>query len=100
MERALLAKFNQNKDLERLLLSTGKRTLAENSPYDKYWGVGDDNSGQNKLGLLLMEVRSQLARLQSAQEEKEMLQLGWNVPKRPPSIIIPDNDPVCEEVGM
>ena len=63
MRKALLAKFTQHSDLRHLLLSTEDRDLIEHSPYDNFWGNGGDDSGQNKLGLLLMEVREDLRRI-------------------------------------
>ena len=64
-------KFTQNQDLKELLLDTGKRILAEASPYDRVWGIGlsenDPDSenqeqwrGKNLLGKALMIVRSEL----------------------------------------
>ncbi len=46
--------------LRELLLSTGDEVLAEAAPNDYYWGVGADGTGQNRLGLLLMRIRSEL----------------------------------------
>jgi len=43
-----------------MLLDTRPAYLIENSPSDKYWGCGRDGSGQNKLGVLLMQVRDEL----------------------------------------
>lgn len=71
MERALTEKFTQNKDLKDFLLNTGDLLLAEASPSDKFWGTGiglgseDTNNpqkwkGKNKLGELLMALRSRL----------------------------------------
>ncbi|EPE02350.1 hypothetical protein F503_03935 [Ophiostoma piceae UAMH 11346] len=65
-------KFSQNKDLRTLLLSTGKRPLAEAASEDRVWGIGftekeasshSDQSrwGENRLGKALMEVRERLA---------------------------------------
>ena len=42
------------------LLSTGERKLIEDSPVDYYWGCGEDGSGVNMLGKLLMELRTEL----------------------------------------
>lgn len=66
-----LHKFGQNEPLKEFLLSTGKSTLAEASPFDKIWGIGkseeekDVNNphswiGENRLGFILMEVRETL----------------------------------------
>jgi N-glycosidase YbiA len=43
-----------------LLLSTGDRMLIESSPYDYYWAAGQDGSGLNRLGHLLVQVRTEL----------------------------------------
>ncbi|WP_257385601.1 NADAR family protein [Tahibacter caeni] len=58
MLEALRAKFRQP-DARRLLLSTRQRMLVEASPYDYYWGAGQDGSGKNRLGELLMQVRAE-----------------------------------------
>lgn len=60
MRNALRAKFEQNPPLKELLLSTGDRTLVDVNPIDLYWGVGKTRKGQNRLGELLMEVRTYL----------------------------------------
>ncbi len=67
-------KFNQNRDLQDFLLSTGDKILVEASPYDIIWGIGLAESctesqdpmlwrGQNLLGFALMEVRDELRRV-------------------------------------
>ena len=60
MFEAVLKKFQTHLKLKDLLLSTGDAEIAENSPYDYYWGIGADGSGQNMLGKILMEVREKL----------------------------------------
>lgn len=71
MRRGLRAKFQQNPELMEKLLATGNMVLAECAPRDKIWGIGlavDDAriqdpqqwKGQNLLGTVLMEVRSDL----------------------------------------
>ena len=35
-----------------------EKELIESSPYDYYWGCGGDGSGKNRLGKILMEVRT------------------------------------------
>jgi ribA/ribD-fused uncharacterized protein len=64
MKAALVAKFQQNPPLLALLQSTGNRKLIEASS-DPYWGGGKLSSfgggkGQNKLGKLMKEVRTEL----------------------------------------
>jgi ribA/ribD-fused uncharacterized protein len=58
MRRAVQAKFEQNPVIRDVLLSTGHLDLVEKTTEDYYWGCGSDGTGQNKLGLFLMEVRS------------------------------------------
>lgn len=65
------AKFTQNEDLYRWLLSTHGKTLVEAADYDPIWGVGmreDDDrilepanwQGENKLGKILTRLRDDL----------------------------------------
>lgn len=61
MLTALLEKFKSHADICKILLDTGTETLVENSPYDYYWGCGQDGSGKNRLGQLLMHVRALLS---------------------------------------
>lgn len=57
---ALRAKFTQHPALCAQLLATGDAVLVEHTHLDSYWADGGDGSGQNKLGLLLMQVRDEL----------------------------------------
>lgn len=59
--RALREKFAQNPALRAQLLRTAPSLLQEASPHDVYWGVGPSGTGQNRLGVLLMQLRSDLA---------------------------------------
>lgn len=60
MMDALIAKMEQHPNIKKLLLSTGDEVLVEHTVNDSYWGDGGDGSGKNRLGGLLMELRSQL----------------------------------------
>lgn len=60
MQRALFAKFTQHATLREQLLATGDAQLVEHTKNDSYWGDGGDGSGLNKLGVLLMELRTKL----------------------------------------
>ena len=60
MLEAVRAKFTQHEDLKELLLSTGDAVLIEHTENDSYWGDGGDGSGKNRLGKILMKVRSEL----------------------------------------
>ncbi|KAF6260871.1 dihydrofolate reductase-like domain-containing protein [Scenedesmus sp. NREL 46B-D3] len=48
----------------------GGAVLVESSPHDRYWGQGYDGSGQNHLGLLLMQVRQELLQQQQQQQQQ------------------------------
>lgn len=58
MYRAVLAKFQTHREIKDILLATGEELIVENSPVDYYWGCGADGTGQNRLGKILMNVRS------------------------------------------
>ena len=60
MWQAITAKFTQHPELKELLLSTEQRNIAEHTNNDSYWGDAEDGSGLNRLGELLMQLRSQL----------------------------------------
>ncbi len=57
----LKAKFTQNILLHNLLLKTGEEELIENSPWDSYWGSGRTGKGKNRMGALLMKLRSEFS---------------------------------------
>jgi len=59
METALQAKFSTYPVLRDLLLSTAGAVLVEASQNDMFWGAGRSGNGENKLGLLLTQLRSQ-----------------------------------------
>ncbi len=61
MLHAVRVKFATHAECRALLLSTGNARLAEAAPNDYYWGVGADGTGQNRLGLILEQVRTELA---------------------------------------
>jgi len=57
---ALRAKFEQHEGLKELLLGTGDARIVEHTSKDRYWADGGDGTGLNRLGILLMQVRSEL----------------------------------------
>ena len=58
---AVKEKFSQHEDLKRKLLQTGEKEIIEHTTNDSYWGDGGGwGRGQNKLGKILMQVRSEL----------------------------------------
>jgi GTP cyclohydrolase II len=58
MLKALSAKFSQHPELRELLTQTGQRRIVEFTSSDMYWGESKDGVGKNRLGQLLMEIRS------------------------------------------
>jgi len=60
MDIAIGHKFRQHKHLRDELLSTGDSELIEDSPYDAYWGIGKDGTGENQLGKALERLRTKL----------------------------------------
>ena len=67
-KRALRAKFTQYDDLRLTLINTGNTPLIYNTPHDAYWGSGPITTGENHLGVLLMQIR---AELQAEQDKTE-----------------------------
>lgn len=59
MRDVLRAKAEQHPEIKELLLATGDEKIVEDSPYDFFWGTGDNGSGQNWLGRLWMELRAE-----------------------------------------
>ncbi len=60
MTRAVRIKFLTHLDIQEILLSTGDAVLIEDSPTDYFWGCGQDQTGLNHLGQILMQVRSEI----------------------------------------
>ena len=73
MWQGVLTKFLTHTDIQAILLDTGDRLIVEDSPTDYYWGCGQDKTGQNQLGKILMNVR---------QEIRQRLQRKLSFPKR------------------
>ena len=63
MRQVLRAKFTQHQDLRELLLATGDARLVESATVDntvnRLWGEVNGR-GKNMLGVLLMELRTEL----------------------------------------
>jgi hypothetical protein len=68
---ANVEKFKQHKDLLHILLQVGNKELVKTGKNETYWGIGLDTMnldsqkkdkwlGKNKLGNILMEVRSKI----------------------------------------
>jgi hypothetical protein len=60
MWQGVLTKFLTHPDIQEILLDTGEELLVEDSPTDYYWGCGQDKTGQNQLGKILMNVRHEI----------------------------------------
>ncbi len=60
MLEGLRHKFGQHPDLREKLLATGNRHIIEHTKTDKYWGDGEDKTGKNRLGHLLVQLREEL----------------------------------------
>lgn len=60
MYRAVKKKFCTHPGIKEKLLATYPEEIVESSLHDYYWGCGQDGSGQNKLGRILMRVREEL----------------------------------------
>lgn len=60
MKEVIYAKFTQNDQLTKLLLSTEDQKIIEHTENDAFWGDGGDGSGKNMLGLILVEVRERI----------------------------------------
>ena len=71
MKDIVRAKFTQNLELRKKLVDSGDKVLANADARDKFWGVGTSATtaiakdpskwkGENKLGKMLMELRTEL----------------------------------------
>jgi ribA/ribD-fused uncharacterized protein len=61
MRRGDIAKFRQHADLAALLLATRTAVLIEDSRLDSFWGTGENGTGLNWAGRILMEIRESLS---------------------------------------
>ncbi len=57
MHLAVRAKFEQNRQLRKRLLDTGNLELVHFSTNDLFWGRTADGDGDNRLGVIIMELR-------------------------------------------
>ena len=92
VKKANRAKYEQNPDLMARLLQTGDVLLAEASPKDTIWGIGldaeaaaqtspSDWPGQNLLGRILMELRSEFAEKNAAASETALRSVQGDITK-------------------
>jgi ribA/ribD-fused uncharacterized protein len=57
MREGVFIKFLTYPEIQEILLNTGEELIVEKSTTDYYWGCGQDGTGLNQLGKILMEVR-------------------------------------------
>ena len=74
MRRAVLAKFEAHADIREVLLGTGDEKIVEATTDDYHWGCGSSGSGKNRLGQILMEVRTILRGRQTNADATELKQ--------------------------
>lgn len=61
MKHLVYQKFHNNPNLGQSLVNTDPALIVEDAPWDSYWGSGQKGaigSGLNKMGKILMDVRS------------------------------------------
>ena len=71
MEDIQIAKLNQCKLFKEKLLASGSKTLVHNMEDDPKWGFGPNGIGENRMGKILMNVRKELHKPQTAKLPKE-----------------------------
>jgi len=86
MRAVLRAKFEQHADLKDLLLSTGDARLVEagtvNNAVNRLWGEVD-GKGENTLGVMLMDLRSEYARPKTKRTSRSGAGIGRTSEKVP-----------------
>lgn len=60
MYDGILEKFRQNRDIAYKLVETRNEAIEEATIDEYYWGIGKDRSGANRIGKILMDVRTQI----------------------------------------
>lgn len=58
MLEGVLAKFRAHPDILKKLLNTGDEEIIENTDIDYYWGCGENKTGRNEFGKILVKARS------------------------------------------
>ena len=59
MKKILVEKIKQHPCIRETLLNSGFRPIFYTYKYSEYWGIGENNQGQNKLGKIWMEIRDE-----------------------------------------
>lgn len=60
MKQIITEKIKQHDETRELLQGTGDNEICDNTPFDYFWGIGEDGSGKNVLGKILMEIRNEI----------------------------------------
>jgi ribA/ribD-fused uncharacterized protein len=60
MEEIVRCKLEQHPYIRETLLSTGDKEIVEMNDNDEFWGWGKNHDGQNHLGKLWMQLRSEI----------------------------------------
>lgn len=60
MKKIMRAKRDQHADVAAVLRNTRDNIIIKNHPNDYFWGTGADGSGENVMGKIWMELRSEL----------------------------------------
>ena len=58
MLEGVLAKFRAHPNILRKLLDTGEEEIIENTDIDYYWGCGENKTGRNEFGKILVKART------------------------------------------
>ncbi|KAI6653299.1 hypothetical protein LOD99_3823 [Oopsacas minuta] len=86
MSQGLHTKFEQHHELREVLIGTGRSKLVFHSEEDPYYGDGGDGNGQNRLGVMLEDLRGELRHLATRQQEQTRSAYYRSPPIDPPSI--------------
>lgn len=60
LKELIQAKIDQHKEVQQALIATGDEEIVEINPNDSFWGSGQDGTGQNQAGKILMQLREVL----------------------------------------
>lgn len=100
MKEILRAKVDQDEYVKRKLLETGDRMLIEDSWRDDFWGWGPERTGQNKLGQLWMEIRTELLNYQEDQMKPEVPGIVPRATENQPGSDNGDTSSQCDTVTV
>lgn len=60
MKQIITEKVKQYEEIKELLLETGDTEIIDNTPFDYYWAIGEDGTGKNMIGKILMDIRKEI----------------------------------------